>query len=326
MSKIYLIFLFEIFCFGLQAQTNANNCKDHPIITRYPAAIIEYCDEQIYKEFHIAKGDEVGYQKIEDWVKVAGKNNRIYYSIKGDRTVSEVYKNYLEALKNGSFNLMANQLHAERNVSNKIGGATWLSTFYKSNPFPTNVGIRVNQGSGTVGGTFYIAGNLETPSGKVYVVVSGKQYTDNEVVVLVDIIEVAAVEDDFIKVDANYLFKKLQETGHVAVDGILFDFNKATIKSESEAILAEIGQLIKSHPEINVYVVGHTDMIGEFQYNLDLSIQRANAVVNYLIENYKIPADRIIPHGVGPLAPVATNLTDDGRTKNRRVELVLRFK
>ncbi|MEO1050500.1 MAG: OmpA family protein [Bacteroidota bacterium] len=319
MKKISILLLTLSSALGSMAQSDKKDCEDHPIVTRYPGAIIEYCDIQIYKEYGIATGPETGYKKISDWIKVAGKNTRIYYSIKGDRTVSEVYKNYLQAMKEAEFDILANKLHGERNVSKDVGGNGWLNTFYSTNSFPSSVGIKLNQGSATIGGTFHIAGKLNN----VYVAVSGKQYTDKEVVILLDVIEEGEVEDDFIKVDADYMAKKLLETGRVALQGILFDFDKATIKKESEPLLAEIAKMLKANPSFKLYVVGHTDMKGALQYNLELSSKRAPAVVDYLVENHQISKERLSPQAVGPLAPVATSGTEEGRRKNRRVELVL---
>lgn len=309
------------------AQTDVDNCADHPIITRYPGATIQYCDIQNYKEYQIATGDETSYRKIEDWVATAGKNTRLYYSILGDRTLSEVYKNYINALEKGDFDLIAKGFHTDRNVSPKIGGDTWLVTFYKSNPYPSNKGIHINQGSGTVGGTFYIAAKLSKEGeATVYAVISGKQYTDKETVVLLDIIEEDKVENDLIKVDADYMAKKLLETGHVALQNVLFDFNKASLQEVSKPLLEEIAKMLKANPTFNIFVVGHSDMVGEVQYNMDLSSKRAKTVCDYLINNLQIKSDRLSPYGVGPLAPVASNTSDKGRTKNRRVELVLKSK
>lgn len=323
MKNTLVLFLVILFPGLMNAQADLQNCKDHPIITRYPGSVIEYCDLQIHKEFNIATGPETGYRIISAWTKTAGKQTRIYYSIKGDRTVSEVYKNYLEAMKRAEMNLLANQLHGARNVSTEVGGASWLVTFYKSNPFPTSDGIKINQSSSTTGGTFYIAGKGATPNGTVCVVVSGKQYSDKEVVVLLDVIEEAKVEDDFIKVDASFMAKKLKETGRVALQGILFDFDKTTILKESEPLLAEIAKMLNENPTFKLYVVGHTDMQGTLEYNMKLSAGRASAVVSYLTEKLGIAATRLSPQGVGPLAPAATNDTEEGKTKNRRVELVL---
>ena len=75
---------------------------------------------------------------------------------------------------------------------------------------------------------------------------------------------------------------------------------------------------------MNIYVAGHTDNKGTLEYNEDLSKRRAQAVAKNLTSKYGIPNDRLVPVGVGPAAPVATNKTEEGRTLNRRVELVER--
>ena len=99
MKKTATTLLGLFITIALFAQADKSGCEDHAVITRYPGAVIEYCNIKNYSEFAIATGPETGYQIIDDWVKVAGKQTRIYYSIKGDKIVSEIYQNYLEALK-----------------------------------------------------------------------------------------------------------------------------------------------------------------------------------------------------------------------------------
>ncbi len=322
MKKTVITLLNIYLTVALFAQTDKSGCEDHPLISRYPGAIIEYCDSKNYSEFTIATGPETGYRTIDEWTNVSGQQTRIYYSLKGDKIVSEVYQNYLTALKNADFNLLANKMHQERNVSTDIGGNTWLNTFYKSNPFPSNVGIKINMGSGSLGGTFYIAAN----KGNVYIAVSGKRYSDNETVVLLDVIENQEMEDNLITVNADFIADKLFKEGKIALQGILFDHNKATIKNESTPLLEEVAKFLKANPTVVIFVIGHTDMTGEVQYNIDLSNQRAQAVSEFLISNYKIAFNRLLPYGVGPLAPADNNTTETGKAKNRRVELVLKSK
>ncbi len=69
-------------------------------------------------------------------------------------------------------------------------------------------------------------------------------------------------------------------------------------------------------------MVGHTANVGNLASNMTLSKQRAEAVVNALVNDHRIAAARLIANGVGPLAPVASNAAEEGRAKNRRVELV----
>jgi outer membrane protein OmpA-like peptidoglycan-associated protein len=94
------------------------------------------------------------------------------------------------------------------------------------------------------------------------------------------------------------------------------------IKPESEAALEEIAKLLKADAGLKVNIVGHTDSVGGTDPNMKLSQDRANAVMQALAGKYGITATRLKAYGIGPLAPVASNDTEDGRSKNRRVELV----
>ena len=135
------------------------------------------------------------------------------------------------------------------------------------------------------------------------------------------IIEKQAMTQEIVA-DARFMAEGINTTGHVALYGIHFDFNKADVKPESEPALKEITKLLQQDPKLKIYVVGHTDNAGGLDYNMKLSQQRAEAVVKELISKYKIAPDRLKAGGVGPLAPVASNDTEAGKAKNRRVELV----
>ncbi len=119
------------------------------------------------------------------------------------------------------------------------------------------------------------------------------------------------------------LFKSgLDTSGHVEVPGIFFDTGKSDLKPESENALAEIAKLLQADAGLKVYVVGHTDNTAALDLNLRLSEARAQAVVQALGAKHGIDPARLIGKGVGPLAPMDTNSTEEGRAKNRRVELV----
>ncbi len=118
--------------------------------------------------------------------------------------------------------------------------------------------------------------------------------------------------------------KELAESGHAAVYGVYFDTDKADIKPESETALKEMVKLLNGTPKLAVFIVGHTDNTGEYLHNLKLSEARANAVVAALVAKYGIVAGRLKALGAGPIAPVASNRAEEGRAKNRRVELVER--
>jgi OmpA-OmpF porin, OOP family len=149
---------------------------------------------------------------------------------------------------------------------------------------------------------------------KVRIGDSGRNYN-------VFIIEKAAMEQE-ITANADEWKSDINATGHAAVYGINFDTDKAVIKSESDAVLKEIAKLLKANTNLNIRLVGHTDSVGDFAHNMTLSEARAKAVMAALTGQHGIATVRLSAHGVGPLAPVASNDSEEGRAKNRRVEIV----
>jgi len=135
------------------------------------------------------------------------------------------------------------------------------------------------------------------------------------------IVEREAMKQEIVA-NAETFKNDLRSTGHVAVYGIFFDTNKADIKADSAQAIAEIAKLLQADPGLKVHVVGHTDSTGLLDANLRLSQERAEAVLQALIRTHGIVAARLHAFGAGPFAPVASNDTEDGRAKNRRVELV----
>jgi len=124
-------------------------------------------------------------------------------------------------------------------------------------------------------------------------------------------------------VDAAAMAKGLGEKGHIALYGIYFDTDKATLKKESAPTLAEMAKLLGGQPQMRVFIVGHTDSQGAYEHNMTLSRQRAEAVAAALSGSYRVARDRLFTAGVGYLAPIGSNATDEGRALNRRVELVV---
>lgn len=122
--------------------------------------------------------------------------------------------------------------------------------------------------------------------------------------------------------NAEAMRSDINTTGHVSIYGIYFDTGKSQIKPESDAAVSEIAKLLKNNAALKLYIVGHTDSVGSFDSNMKLSRDRADAVVKSLAAKYGIAAARLKAYGVASLSPVASNDTEDGKAKNRRVELV----
>jgi OOP family OmpA-OmpF porin len=135
------------------------------------------------------------------------------------------------------------------------------------------------------------------------------------------IVEKGGMEQDIVA-NASALSNDIRSTGHAAVYGILFDTGKWDIKPESAQAIGEVAKLLKTDPALKLYVVGHTDNVGGVEPNLKLSENRAEAVKQALVRDHGIAAPRLRAFGAAQFAPVASNDSEDGRTSNRRVELV----
>jgi OOP family OmpA-OmpF porin len=120
---------------------------------------------------------------------------------------------------------------------------------------------------------------------------------------------------------ADALAEELERSGRVAIYGINFDTGKATLQAGSEKVLTEIATLLGNEKSLKLRIEGHTDNVGQKTANQTLSQQRAAAVVAWLTKQ-GIAKDRLAPQGFGDTKPVADNDTEEGRAKNRRVELV----
>jgi OOP family OmpA-OmpF porin len=136
------------------------------------------------------------------------------------------------------------------------------------------------------------------------------------------VVRAKAMDTGMAKVDASAMGKGIEQTGHMALYGIQFEFGKSTLKPESAPVLAEVATLLKQSSKLKLHVVGHTDNVGTFEANMTLSKARAATVVEALVKQHGIAANRLMPHGASSIAPVSTNRTDAGRAENRRVELV----
>lgn len=112
------------------------------------------------------------------------------------------------------------------------------------------------------------------------------------------------------------------EVRPLVLKGVNFELDRAILTPESHAVLDEVAASLLVHIEVRIEVAGHTDETGSAQHNASLSLARAETVRNYLMAR-GVGSDRMIPRGYGALYPVASNVTDEGRALNRRVELRL---
>jgi len=143
---------------------------------------------------------------------------------------------------------------------------------------------------------------------------SGATYTLN-------IVEEQAMLQN-VELTAMELGQKLDERGAVAVHGIEFEAGTSVIKPESEAVLAQIAELLGSNEELKVEIQAYTDNVGDKTANVMLSKSRAIAVKEYLVTIHQATPAQMTTAGLGDAKPVGDNATEEGRTLNRRIELV----
>ncbi|MEM1156366.1 MAG: OmpA family protein, partial [Pseudomonadota bacterium] len=141
-----------------------------------------------------------------------------------------------------------------------------------------------------------------------------------------------AYELHFIEVESmstdNITLADIQEgmttTGKQSFYGLYFDTGKSTLKESSNTELKLLADYLRDNTDTEYFIVGHTDNDGSYQSNLTLSFARAQSVVKALQDQYGLDVSKLTPIGIGPVSPVAANLTQDGKAQNRRVELVLK--
>ena len=319
-----LLLFIGIFFSATFAQDIAGS-RDHPIISRYPKSVIRWYTVDNYRPYRVPIGPVTGYRSIDETIDTEGRVTRIYYTLDGSaRSDIEVYKNYREALAEAGFEILAEGFEPAGGRSTAAGSRKWREVLFLYNPWNTTSGAvnEMGRGSATSGGGGAVVARKMRAAGTAYVIVSVYQFRENRISTLVDVVEVEQAETGRIIVNAEAIGAGILENGRVVLDGILFEFDKATLKPESKIALDQIALYLNAHPKQRFYVVGHTDSKGTFSYNQNLSFARASAVVDALIKDFGIEGSRLEAHGVGPLAPVFANSSDAVRDKNRRVELV----
>lgn len=247
----------------------------------------------------------------------------VYEAPKNKSTI-EIMKNYEDAFK---------KQNAEILFKCKAGECDGTTTWYAAHFFSSTFGETNRESNGEIShyesfnayhaSQRYLLAKVTTTDKIYYVVVAATpKYDENPVKILVEIIEVDAMQTGMIELNADIFKQKLEKEGKIALYGILFDTGKTDVKPESKKEINLIVDYLKQNPKAKIYIVGHTDDVGNFGENSLLAEGRAIKVAEALKQfgNFE---PRVTPIGVGPVCPVATNETEEGRAKNRRVEIVL---
>jgi len=325
------------------------NARDSALLKRYEGSFIVSYDRQAFTDFKIPLStlEKVEGDKRDRWNnrviqpkqerELEGARTRIAYLVPADRSPLEVLRNYEDEVKAADGEVLW------RCKTDDCGGAPTRSSagggnvqslmmyFFSEDQLKD---AKFSNGSCALTSDiddqrFFVA-RIPQPAGDAYVTVHTFQVNDDlyckafngRTVALLHVLEQKPRERKMVLVKADEMTRTIHTTGRIALYGIFFDTDKADVKIESNATLNEIATMLANDPKLAVSIVGHTDNQGAFDYNLDLSRRRAEAVVRILTTAFKVDPRRLRPAGVGMLAPAASNDGEEGRARNRRVEVV----
>ena len=300
--------------------------SDHPLITRFPGSDIVSYYQQDYAEVRLPDRPAKEGEPPQSFVTAAGRHTAIVYRAPTGKSTAELMRNFRDAVTGAQGKIV---------FACQGGQCDGTSSWHAAHFFKTIFSAAHKGGAGPLDHyhpldaynadqRYLIAELRASDGGKAYVEVGMVSKGDHPVHVSLEVIEEEAVKSGQVTLNLDRLVSQMAADGRVPFYGIRFDTGRATLRSESRDELALLTEYLRKHPRVRVYVVGHTDDTGSFKANLQLSRDRAQAVVDHLRQQRIDPA-RLQADGVASLSPVSTNQTDQGRQLNRRVEIVERL-
>lgn len=317
MKKAIILLLLSSSLFA----QDISGAKDHPLITRFPGSEITHYYERDYNEINMAVKPGETEKPPKEYLNAAGKHISIRYNVPEKRTPLEVMRNYELALKKSGAEIIYKCVGGACDGTDSWYAAKFFESVYKNrkgaeashyfHPFDT---YNAEQQ--------YLVAKLPTAEADYLMEIGVTKPYEGVTQVIVEVIQQEKMDEGLIAVNADLIKEKLAKDGKIALYGIFFDTGKSIIKPESAKELGIINEFLVANPKVKLYVTGHTDDTGNFESNKKLSEERAAAIVSYMIKTHGVATDRLQALGVGPAAPASTNRSEEGRAKNRRVELV----
>jgi OmpA-OmpF porin, OOP family len=302
--------------------------RDYPGLPRFRGSAIVGYQALAFDTFRLPTGpaerDASSNWQVPNALSLEGRVTGYVYALPPGTAALEVFRNYQDALRGAGFTTL---FTCDDDDACGDGGIL-AQRVYAGSHIMQSGGLRSAQAAMYGSDIHFLSAKRNADGRDVYVSLlvakesaMGGSDTDSISVVL-HVIEPKPMDSSMVFVDAAKMASDIASTGHVALYGIYFDTDSAVVKPQSDPALKEIAALLKREPGLKVFIVGHTDTHGGYDYNMGLSARRSHAVADAVASRFGIATDRMRAAGIGFLAPVATNATDEGRAKNRRVELV----
>ncbi len=258
-------------------------------------------DVQAFDEYNFVTGREDNGDLRSR--RLEGRVSKDVYDNPGGRSTLEIARNYEQALTGQGLRIV------HRCAGRAECGGTGTREANWTRVADMNIGV---------GGDFrYLAAEGQVAGRAIAAAVMVNKHRS-----WVYVVEGEAMQTGQAGVDASELAAELAAAGKVRLDGIYFDTGKATLRAESSDALAQVAELMRADPSLQLEIVGHTDDIGDAGANQRLSEDRALAVRSALVVDHRVSDRRLRSRGAGESEPVAPNTSEAGRALNRRVELV----
>lgn len=289
---------------------------DHPLVSRFKGAEIVGFRETDFGRASLPSGPD------DKRASASGRLTDIVYRAPKGKSGVEVMENYRKALTSAGFTL-----RWECEPGTREGGCGGFR-FAGDLADPVIAALKgdstvmTNLLDATNNQVRYLLATHEQGAGKATVAVMVSQEDEQPTGVLLRVVDATDMAQGQVKVDANAMAAALKNSGKIALYGLHFATDSASITPDSKPTLSEMAKALKVAPQQKVFIVGHTDNSGSPAHNETLSQERAAAVVKALVQDYGIPADRLAAKGVASYAPVAANTSEAGKAQNRRVEMV----
>lgn len=305
-KRILMVILIAVFPLTVFAQEN-----DEGIISIYEGSKVIYDYQVGFEEFPLLVSDD-SVRTFE------GRIRRQWCQAPDDRSPLEIIRNYQQAIREMGGELLfitrdPQSIEVEGKKLSEYFKYHRLDRDYSFNYFPEETMSE------------FLTARIETPDATYYLAIaSGKgsrvPNEDHRTYFEIVTLEVESMEIGMVTMDA--LREGIAAYGKALVYNIHFETGSVEVRPESAEALKVISEFMKQNPSKRFLVVGHTDNVGDYDMNHELSYARANAAVGKLIDEYGVDRNQVKPAGVGPASPILSNSTEEGKARNRRVEIV----